>query len=129
MMIRIPEILPVKSDLIFRRLFADERNKEELTMIAERNPHIEKAVVKLRHLSSDEQTRDMYERREKARRDEESIKRWAQEEGMREGRQEGMREGMIAVAKTLLSIGDPIDKIIKVTGFTSEEIYALKNSL
>ena len=38
-------------------------------MAAERNPQVGRAVVKLRELSAVEQARDLYERREKARRD------------------------------------------------------------
>jgi len=49
--------------------FIAAETEEELTMIADRNPVVEKAVVKLRELSADERTRDLYERREKARRD------------------------------------------------------------
>ncbi len=46
-------------------------------MLAERNPEIGKAVVKLRELSTDERARDLYERREKARRDIAAEKKWA----------------------------------------------------
>ena len=38
-------------------------------MVADRNPQVGRAVVKLRELSADEQARDLYERREKAPRD------------------------------------------------------------
>ncbi len=56
-------------------------------MIMERNPQAGKAVVKLRRLSADEEACDMYERREKSRRDEESLLRWARIEGRQEERQ------------------------------------------
>lgn len=46
-------------------------------MLAERNPQVGKAVVKLRELSAGERARDMYERREKARRDQQSREDWA----------------------------------------------------
>jgi len=49
-------------------------------MIAERNPQVQRAVVKLRELSSDERARDMYERREKALRDIDSRERFARAE-------------------------------------------------
>jgi hypothetical protein len=38
-------------------------------MIAERNPQVKEAVVKLLELSADERARDLFERREKERRD------------------------------------------------------------
>ncbi len=107
-------------------------------MVAERNPQIEKAVVRLRALSENEQIRDLAERREKARRDEESHTRLARQEGERigeqkglqkgrkEGRQEGRQEERLAVAKSLLRVGDPVEKIVIVTGLTREEIEALQ---
>ncbi len=67
--------------------FINAKTEEELIMITERNPQVGKAVVKLRRLSADEEARDMYERREKARRDEESLLRWARIEGRQEERQ------------------------------------------
>ena len=37
--------------------------EEALDVIAERNPKVGKAVIKLRELSADEKARDLYERR------------------------------------------------------------------
>jgi len=62
-------------------------------MVAEKNPEMRKAVVKLQELSADERARDLYERREKARRDIESRERWARAEGKAEGKAEGRSEG------------------------------------
>ena len=53
-------------------------------MLEERNPQVKEAVVKLRRLSTDEQTRWEYEMKEKARMDKDMFERWAREEGMRE---------------------------------------------
>ena len=50
-------------------------------MAAETNPQIKKAVVKLQELSADERARDLFERREKGRRDMESRERWAEARG------------------------------------------------
>ena len=61
-------------------------------MVAEINPQMRKAVVKLQELSADERARDLYERREKARRDIESRERWARAEGKAEGKAEGRAE-------------------------------------
>ena len=49
--------------------FIAAETEEELNMVAQRNPQIEKAAVKLRELSADERARDMFERREKGQRD------------------------------------------------------------
>ena len=53
-------------------------------MLEERNPQVKEAVVKLRRLSADEQTRWEYEMKEKARMDKDMFERWAREEGRRE---------------------------------------------
>ena len=42
-------------------------------------------------------------------------------EGLVEGRAEGRSETLVEVAKNLLSIGTPIDSIMKATGMTEEE--------
>jgi predicted transposase/invertase (TIGR01784 family) len=60
--------------------FIDAETEEELTVLAERNPQVGKAVVKLRELSGDERARDLYERREKARRDQQSREDWARQQ-------------------------------------------------
>jgi len=83
--------------------------EEELNMIAERNPQVAKAVVKLRELSADERARDTYERREKARRDQAAHIRWE----------------ITKIAKNLLNRNRPIDEIIEDTGLTREEIENL----
>ncbi|MFR7600106.1 MAG: Rpn family recombination-promoting nuclease/putative transposase, partial [Prevotella sp.] len=46
-------------------------------------------------------------------------------EGRAEGRAEGRSETLVEVAKNLLSIGTPIDSIMKATGMTEEEIKCL----
>ena len=46
-------------------------------------------------------------------------------EGLVEGRAEGRSETLVEVAKNLLSIGTPIDSIMKATGMTEDEIKNL----
>ncbi|MDR1317649.1 MAG: Rpn family recombination-promoting nuclease/putative transposase [Spirochaetales bacterium] len=43
----------------------------------------------------------------------------------REGRQEGRQEGKLEVAKTLKTLGDPLEKIARVTGLSPDEIAGL----
>jgi len=163
------EFLPVKSDVVFRLFFADERNveslvgflksvlrlpdddyneieiytlelgklpdgadgtelydwakfiaadtEEELNMIAERNPQVARAVVRLRELSADERARDLYERREKARRDQSSRERWV------------AKQQAFEIAKNFLGMGIPIEQIVAGTGLTREEIEGLSKSI
>lgn len=49
----------------------------------------------------------------------------ARQEGLQEGRQEGRQEGKIEIAKIMLKDGESIEKIIKYTGLSKEEIENL----
>ena len=89
-------------------------------MVAQRNPQIGRAAVKLRELSADEKARDMFERREKSRRDEAMFADGA--------RQEGRAEGRADVARNLLKRNRPIDEIMEDTGLTREEVEALRET-
>jgi predicted transposase/invertase (TIGR01784 family) len=97
--------------------FIDAETEEELNMIAQRNPQINRAAVKLRELSADEKARDMFERREKGRRDVAAFADGA--------RQEGRAEGRADVARNLLKLNMPIKQIVTATGLTYEEIESL----
>ena len=97
--------------------FIAAETEEELTMIAERNPQIEKAVIKLRELSADEQARDLYERREKARRDMAAREKWA--------REQGIQERNIEIIRNMLAEGEPIEKIERYVGLNPGEIKRL----
>ena len=89
--------------------FIAAETEEELNIVAERNPQVGKAVVKLRELSADERARDLYERREKARRD----------ENMR------IRGTKLSIAKNLLAIGISIENIVQATGLSQEDVEGL----
>lgn len=42
-----------------------------------------------------------------------------------EGKEEGRWEGILLVAKAMKKEGDPVDKIMRVTGLTEEQIAKL----
>ena len=90
--------------------FIAAETEEELTMITERNPQVEKAVVKLRELSADERARDLFERREKARRDMASQQKWA------------IKQREFEIARNALRKKMSIEDIIDITGLTREEV-------
>ena len=46
--------------------------------------------------------------------------------GMAEGKAEGITEGKAEVAKAMLEIGMPIGQILQLTGFTEEQVKALR---
>lgn len=98
--------------------FIAAETEEELTMLAERNPVVGRAVVKLRELSADEKARDLYERQEKARRDRAAENRWA--------RQQGVQEEKLQTAQNALQMNLSNDDITRLTGLTHDEIENLR---
>jgi len=78
---------------------------------------VKKAVVKYRELTAEERTRDIYERREKARRDQAMHQKWA------------LKKNMIDVARKLLELSMPTAQIISVTGLTLEEVDGLREKM
>jgi len=90
--------------------------EEELNMIAERNQQVAQAVVRLRELSADEKARDLYERREKARRDQSSREHWA------------AKQRDFELAKNALRKKMSVDDIMDITGLTREEVENLNNA-
>ena len=85
-------------------------------MLAQRNAPLRKAVGVLMELSADEQTRLLYEAHEKARRDEMSRTQGA------------VKTREIEIARKLLALGVPVEKIIEATGLTRAEIESLRDA-
>jgi len=86
---------------------------EEMDDIAARNPEVEKAVVKYREMTAEEKVRDIYERREKERRDFEMYMdsaRWEQK---------------LIIARNLIGANIPFDQIVAFTGLTRDEVEEL----
>ncbi len=94
--------------------FLSARGKEDFEMIAEKNPQIRKAVVRLEELSNDERTRLLYESREKMEWDNAARDRAAR------------KETSIAIAKKMLRRKRPIDEIMEDTGLLREEVESLR---
>jgi len=94
--------------------FIDAESDEELEKAAERNQEVKKAMIKFRELTADERARDMYERREKARRDQAAEKKWA------------IKQREVEIARNLLGTKLPPDQIAAITGLTIEEMEALR---
>ena len=109
--------------------FLKAETEEEIRMLAEKNPMIAEAYCKLQEMSEDEANRMIYEARLKAQRDEYSRVQGALKKGWEEGRQEGQKEGrqegLKQVARTLKTLGDPVEKIARATGLSADEIALL----
>jgi predicted transposase/invertase (TIGR01784 family) len=96
--------------------FIAAESEEEMDKAAERNEEVKKAMVKYRELTADEQTRDLYERREKARRDQSMYERWA------------IKQREFEIAQNALKMNLSIDNIVQLTGLSPEEIGSLNIS-
>ena len=93
--------------------FIAAESEEELDRAAEQNQEVKKAVIKYRELTADERTRDLYERREKARRDIVSMMDGAK------------RDRSIEIAENLLGMNLSLDQIVTATGLTLDEVESL----
>lgn len=49
------------------------------------------------------------------------------EQGRAEGREQGRAEGKLEIAKNLLAMGIPMDKVVQASGLTEEQISAMMN--
>lgn len=87
--------------------------------------YIKKAEKELEYLSGDEETRRLAFLRDKAIRDEISLKTGAREEGFKEGK----KEANIEMAKKMLENNIEISIISKITELSEEEILKLKLKL
>ncbi|MCL1918636.1 MAG: Rpn family recombination-promoting nuclease/putative transposase [Peptococcaceae bacterium] len=93
--------------------FLSANRKEELDMVAQKSPQVQKAVARLMELSNDERTRMLYESRQ--------MMEWDNQ--VRE--QEVSNDRATAIAKSLLEMDLPIEKIVLATGLTREQVEAL----
>jgi predicted transposase/invertase (TIGR01784 family) len=110
--------------------FLQAQSKEDLDMVAQASPKLQKTVVKLLELSEDEEARMIYEAEVKAQRDERARMRGAWEKGMAEGKAEGMAEGKAEgrieskreMAQKLLEKKMPIEDVLEITGLPLNDI-------
>lgn len=90
----------------------------------------------LRKLTPEE--RELYDEDIKVMRDLYATQKWEEEqkrmeiekgraEGREQGRAEGRAEGKLEIAKNLLAMGIPMDKVVLASGLTEEQISALMN--
>jgi predicted transposase/invertase (TIGR01784 family) len=108
------------SDLWIWMKFIKSDDEEVMEMLAQRSPTMRKAVGVLKELSADERTRMLFEKREMARMDFESLNDKA--------RADGSNERAVAIARNLLKMDLPINQIVAATGLTREEIETLRQS-
>jgi len=104
---------------------SNQLNKEELEELFKMNEDIEDVDKIIEFVAHRPDIRMAISNRILAEMDRNQEKYAARMEGRDEGLDEGRKESKIEIAKTLKEIGDPIEKIMKVTGLTKEEIEKL----
>ena len=137
--------------------FIKTNNEEEMKMLAQENPEIEKAYDALQVLSNDEAMRHEAQQREMYLQNEMAINEENYERGMQEGKEQGIKEGIekgiekgkkqgikegiekgkeqgikeekIEIAKNLLSMKLPLEQISAATGLSVDVIKELKSNM
>lgn len=112
------QAIGVERRLVQWMLFLSTRTRERMEELAMQEPAIQKALTTLEFLSQDEETRRLYEERQRALHDYVSDIDGA--------REEGKAERTLEVVRNLLAIAEPLEKIAKVTGLSPEEIDAIR---
>ena len=105
----------------------------------EGNEDIKKAKEELDKIKQSKREKELAELRMKYIMDQKAIRQNGYEEGVKYGREEGTKEGIeigikqgkketnLKVAKDLLSLNLPVEKIMEITNLTKEEIEQIKN--
>ena len=110
--------------------FISQTNPKGVELAMKENKEIKKANDEYEYLTGEAAERRLAFLRDKAIRDEKSIREGAMEEGEAKGREKGRKEGerkkQIEIAKRLLKLGIGIEDIEKATELTKEEIENLK---
>lgn len=110
------------------RFLEQNTTPEQLKEMMKMDRTIHTAETRMSYLASDEETRLLYEAREKALHDRASWLKDAHEEGLEKGLEKGLEQGLEKTATALSMMLKGVDdaKIIKTTGLTSDEINKIK---
>lgn len=101
--------------------FISQNNQKEVELAMKENKEIKKANEEYEYLTGDAAERRIAFLRDKAIRDEKSIRQGEREEGKKEGK----KEKQIEIAKELFKMGMSIEDIQKATKLSKEEIQKL----
>ncbi len=106
--------------------FISQTNPKGVELAMKENKEIKKANDEYEYLTGEAAERRLAFLRDKAIRDEKSIRQGAMEEGEAKGRKEGERKKQIEIARKLLDKKMPIEQITGITDLTREEVEKLK---
>jgi len=119
-----------EDNLIPWALFLKNPDSEVIRMLEERIKELKEAAEVLELLSHDKKARELYESRQKAIHDQVTniigATEEAREEGIKLGEEKGRMKEKIETAKSLLSMGLDIEKVVKATGLNKEKVEKLK---
>ena len=90
------------------------------------DPYFNKMMEEAEYASMSSDQQFAYMRSLMSRWDNQNVIDTAREEGLEQGRAEGRKESFVEIARQMLEEGEPIEKIIKYTHLTEEEIRALQ---
>ena len=107
---------------------ADKLNHQQVESMKQR-PIFKRALERLERISSDSGKRKEYEQSINEIRDWDAVLEYADKTGREEGKLEGKVEARVEIAEKLLELDIPIEKILKSTGLSREEIEDLKRKL
>ena len=117
--LELPKLPKMADNYLWHWLrFMRAESMEDLDMVSQASPKLEKVVGKLLELSQDERARMLYEAELKQERDNRARLRAAREEGEKTER--------IEIARRLLNMDLPIENIVKATDLSHEEIEKLR---
>ena len=102
--------------------FLTAQSEEELKLVAEKNPKVAKAVVRLMELSDDERVRLLQDSRDKMQWDIYEMRQTAKEEGYAEGHAEGKKEMVYEIARNALKRNVAESEISILTGLSVAEL-------
>ena len=90
------------------------------------NKEIKKANDEYEYLTGEAAERRLAFLRDKAIKDENNIRKRAEQEGEAKGQAKGERKKQLEIAKKLLDKNMPIEEIMEITELTKKEIEELK---
>ena len=105
-------------------LKSEGQEDETMKVIINDDAIFAKAHEEYTTFTQDDRMRELYEAREKALKDRNTLLRIAEERGIEKGREEGIREN----ARRMLGDGVPMNTIAKYTGLSIPEIESLRNT-
>ena len=109
--------------------FISQENQKEVELAMKENKEIKRANDEYEYLTGEEAERRIAFLRDKAIRDEKSMRDGAREEGVKEGIKKGEETGklrtQVEIAKKMIIMGMSIEQIVEATGLTKEKIKKL----